>query len=37
MTPTILADRARKMCEDTGLQCEIYGPDKIKELRFGHF
>jgi leucyl aminopeptidase len=37
MTPTILADRAQKMCEETGLQCEIYGPDKIKELKMGAF
>jgi len=37
MTPTILADRAEKMCEETGLKCEIYGPDKIKELKMGAF
>jgi leucyl aminopeptidase len=37
MTPTILADRAKKMCEETGLQCGIYGPDKIKELKMGAF
>ncbi len=37
MTPTILADRARGMCEETGLECEIYGPDKIKELKMGAF
>ncbi len=37
MTPTILADRAAKMCEENGLQCEIYGPDKIKELKMGAF
>jgi len=37
MTPTILAERARKMCNDTGLACEIYGPDKIKELKMGAF
>ena len=37
MTPTILADRAKKMCEETGLKCEIYGPDKIKELKMGAF
>jgi leucyl aminopeptidase len=37
MTPTILADRARKMCEDTGLACEIHGPEKIKELQMGAF
>jgi len=37
MTPTILADRARKMSEETGLTCEIYGPDKLKELKMGAF
>ena len=37
MTPTILADRARKMCEEVGLPCEVYGPDKIKELKMGAF
>jgi len=37
MTPTILADRAKKMCDDTGLACEIYGPDQIKELKMGAF
>ena len=37
MTPAILAERARKMCDETGLKCEIYGPDKIKELKMGAF
>ena len=37
MTPTILAERARKMCEETGLKCEIYGPDKLRELKMGAF
>jgi leucyl aminopeptidase len=37
MTPTILAERAQKMCEEVGLPCEIYGPDKIKELKMGAF
>jgi leucyl aminopeptidase len=37
MTPTILADRAKKMCDETGLKCEIYGGDKIKELKMGAF
>jgi len=37
MTPTILADRAKAMCDETGLACEIYGPDKIKELKMGAF
>ncbi len=37
MTPTILADRARKMAEEVGLKCEIFGADKIKELKMGAF
>jgi leucyl aminopeptidase len=37
MTPTIMADRAKAMCEETGLACEIYGPDKIKALKMGAF
>ena len=37
MTPTILAERAKKMCEEVGLKCEIFGPDKIKELKMGAF
>ncbi len=37
MTPTILADRAKKMADEVGLNCEIYGPDKIKELKMGAF
>jgi leucyl aminopeptidase len=37
MTPTILADRAKKMCAELGLKCEVYGPDKIKELKMGAF
>jgi leucyl aminopeptidase len=37
MTPTILAERARKMAQEVGLQCEVYGPDKIKELKMGAF
>jgi len=37
MTPTILANRARQMCQETGLKCEVYGADKIKELKMGAF
>jgi leucyl aminopeptidase len=37
MTPTMLADRAKKMCQEVGLQCEVYGADKIKELKMGAF
>jgi leucyl aminopeptidase len=37
MTPTMLADRAKKMCESVGIKCEAYGPAKIKELKMGAF
>ena len=37
MTPTILADHAKKMCSEVGLKCEVYGADKIKELKMGAF
>lgn len=37
MTPTILGERAREMCEQVGLKCELLGPDKIKELKMGAF
>ena len=37
MTPTVLAERARKMAQEVGLQCEVYGADKIKELKMGAF
>ncbi len=37
MTPTIMADRAKAMCDETGLACEIYGPEKIKALKMGAF
>ena len=37
LTPIMLADRAKKMCESVGLKCEIMGPDKIKEMKMGAF
>jgi len=37
MTPNVLADRARKMAQEVGLKCEVYGADKIKELKMGAF
>jgi leucyl aminopeptidase len=37
MTPTVLADHAKKMAQEVGLKCEIYGADKIKELKMGAF
>jgi len=37
MTPSMLAERARKMASEVGLKCEIYSTDKIKELKMGAF
>jgi leucyl aminopeptidase len=37
MTPTMLAEHAKKMAQDVGLKCEVYGADKIKELKMGAF
>jgi leucyl aminopeptidase len=37
MTPTILAERAKKMSAEVGLKCEVYGADKIRELKMGAF
>jgi leucyl aminopeptidase len=37
MTPTILAERAKKMSAEVGLKCEVYGADKIKEMKMGAF
>ena len=37
MTPAMLADHARAMCKEVGLACEVYGPDKLRELKMGAF
>ncbi|MBO0911365.1 MAG: leucyl aminopeptidase [Acidobacteria bacterium] len=37
MTPAILAKRAQEMSKEVGLKCEVYGADKIKELKMGAF
>jgi leucyl aminopeptidase len=37
MTPTVMGERAKKMSDEVGLQCEIYGPDKLHELKMGAF
>jgi len=37
MTPTILAERAKKMASDVGLKCEVLGADKIRSLKMGAF
>ncbi len=37
MTPTVLGERAKKMAQEVGLKCEVYGADKIKDLKMGAF
>ena len=37
MTPTILAKRASEMAAEVGLKVEVFGGDKIKELKMGAF
>jgi len=37
MTPMILAKRAQEMAKEVGLKCDVYGADKIKELKMGAF
>src|ERR1700730_4612445 len=37
MTPTMMAERAKKMGAEVGLNCESYGADKIKQLKMGAF
>jgi leucyl aminopeptidase len=37
MTPTILGQRAQEMAKEVGLKCDVYGADKIKELKMGAF
>ncbi|HEY3928929.1 MAG TPA: leucyl aminopeptidase [Candidatus Koribacter sp.] len=37
MTPTILGERAKKVCAEVGLACEVFGADKLHELKMGAF
>jgi leucyl aminopeptidase len=37
MTPTVLGQKASEMCSQYGLQCEVYGAEKLKELKMGAF
>ena len=37
LTPTVLGQRAQAMAAEVGLECEVYGADKIKELKMGAF
>ncbi len=35
LTPTVLGERTKRMCDEVGLGCEVYSTDKIKELKMG--
>ena len=37
LTPTVLGQRAAAMAQTAGLQCEVYGADKLHELKMGAF
>jgi len=37
LTPTVLGERARQMAAEVGLECEVWGADKIRELKMGAF
>jgi leucyl aminopeptidase len=37
MTPTILGASAAEMAKEFGLKCEVYGADKLHELKMGAF
>jgi leucyl aminopeptidase len=37
LTPTVLGQKAADMCRQYGLKCEVYGAEKLKELKMGAF
>jgi leucyl aminopeptidase len=37
LTPTMMGERAQKMAQEVGLQCEVHSTDKLKELKMGSF
>src|SRR6185312_10493674 len=37
LTPTELGRRAKAMCDEAGLKCDVYSSDKIQDLRMGAF
>jgi leucyl aminopeptidase len=37
LTPTELGKRAAAMCEEVGLECEVYSTEKMRELKMGAF
>jgi leucyl aminopeptidase len=37
LTPTVLGARARAMCDEAGLKCEVYSSGKLQELKMEAF
>jgi leucyl aminopeptidase len=37
LTPTVLGERAKAMCGQAGLKCEVYSSEKIQQLKMGAF
>ncbi|RRA47375.1 leucyl aminopeptidase [Acidipila sp. EB88] len=37
LTPTVLGERAKAMCDEVGLTCEVYSTAKLEELKMGAF
>src|SRR5438105_5489783 len=37
LTPTVLGQRAKAMCDQAGLKCEVYSSEKIQELKMEAF
>ncbi len=37
LTPTVLGQRAKAMCDEMGLACEVYSTEKLHELKMGAF
>jgi leucyl aminopeptidase len=37
LTPTVLGQRAKAMCDEAGLKCEVYSSEKLQELKMEAF
>ena len=37
LTPTVLGERAKAMCDEAGLKCEVHSSEKLQELQMNAF
>ncbi len=37
LTPTVLGERSKAMCNEVGLTCDVHSTEKIRELKMGAF